>query len=160
VNEEERRRFESLESLRRAAYESFDSRRSYEWKLSLGIWTAEALALVALLQPTNRGEDFPLKSHWALGGAGLVVLVLVFLHAYLSDGFAKANGCDKAEVRRFKKEMETIALQVAKKRDDEGACGDDEGARGWKQWSHLGQIGITALLACTGVLVIVLRSVA
>lgn len=81
-----------------------------------------------------------------------MVLALVFLHAYLSDGFAKSNGSDKAEALRFKKVMETMVLPFEKR--------DDEGARGWKQWSHLGQIGITALLACAGLLIIVLRSVA
>lgn len=157
MNDEERRRFESLESLRRAAYESFDSRRSYEWKLSLAIWTAEAIALVALLQPTKAGEVFPLNRPWGWAGALAVAVVLVILHCYLSDGLAKSNANDKAEARHFRDEMEKMVnLEQVVKTPFERR--DDEGTRGWRQWSHLGQIGITALLAAAAALIIVLRS--
>jgi hypothetical protein len=154
MNEEERRRFESLESLRRAAYESFDSRRSYEWKLSLGIWTAQALALVALLQPT--GEDFPLKTHWAVLWGALVGVALVCLHGFLSHGFAKANANDKAESRHF---MDAMVEKAMLKRSEFPFPRWDEGTPGWRKWwSHLGQIGITCMLAVAAVLIIWGRS--
>ena len=43
MTDPERRRFESLEALRAAAYASFNDRRGYEWKLSLSICRAKGV---------------------------------------------------------------------------------------------------------------------
>ena len=61
MNEDERNRFLGLESLRLAAYSSFNDRRVYEWKLNLAIWTALAVLLAGLVQPSRDGAVFPLR---------------------------------------------------------------------------------------------------
>jgi hypothetical protein len=157
----ETQRFESLESLRKAAYESFDSRRSYEWKLSLAIWAAEGLALVALLQPEKDKEVFPLKAPWGWIGALCAGVLLVLLHYFLSLGFKSQNERDRVESLRFKKQMERMVRPPYRRRvaQDKAADADADGwwlLGGW--WSHVGQIGITLLLAATAVLIIWLRS--
>lgn len=57
----EKDKLESLEALRRGAYDSFNDRRSYEWKFALAIWTALAVIIAGLLQPIRDGERFPLN---------------------------------------------------------------------------------------------------
>jgi len=53
MTEDSRRRFESLETLRAAAYASFNDRRGHEWKLAVSVWTTLALFLAGLVQPAS-----------------------------------------------------------------------------------------------------------
>ena len=78
MTDDERNRFESMDSLRQAAYDSFNDRRSYEWKFSLSIWTALAVLLAGLVQPAKDGASFPLEGAavWLVAAIVGVLIVL------------------------------------------------------------------------------------
>lgn len=56
-------RLEYLEALRFAAYQSFNDRRSYEWKLSLAIWTAIAVLVAGLVPTRSKGHSVSISRH-------------------------------------------------------------------------------------------------
>lgn len=158
MEEPERRRFESIETLRRAAYERFNDRRAYEWKFSLGIWTAEAVFLAGLVQPVEVGEISPMTARGAWIAAAMAGTLLVAVHGYWSKRAARAHSIDK-EVSHFfgnaMQEMLNLPFSdgVAKE------ISDLRKAKDWKLWSHTAQATITLLLAAAIVLVIAARSV-
>jgi len=158
MTEGERRRFESLEALRAAAYASFNDRRATEWKLSLSIWTALAILLAGLVQPVKLGEIFPLKGTliwlvFAFGG-----LVLVLLHFLWSDWESRANSLDKDVLLHFRNEMVNKTLNLPFSEDLERKIKEHSNAVGWRKTSHLVQVLITALLALAVVLILCVRS--
>lgn len=157
MTEEERRRFESLETLRHAAYVSFSDRRSYEWKLSLGIWTALAVLLAGLLQPAQPGEVFPVKSPWAWVVATVVAGALAFLHLCWSEGASRRNNVDVEVADHYASEMQRMLnVPYGEALCWEIACLPSR--RGWKTWSHLAQISITVLLGIAAVVIVWARS--
>lgn len=161
MTEEERRRFKSLEALRAAAYASFNDRRSYEWKLSLSIWTALAILLAGLLQPLKSGEEFPLRGScvwivFALAGALLVVL-----HALWSDWASRANSIDNRIQFHFRDEMMNNIVKLPFSTDLARSIEKHLQSRpafGWTQRSHLVQVCITLLLATGAVVIVYVRS--
>src|SRR6266508_3112644 len=92
MTEDSRRRFESLETLRAAAYASFNDRRGHEWKLAVSVWTTLALFLAGLAQPAKSGESFPLRGPWVWVLFAVRGLALVILHALWNDCVSRANG--------------------------------------------------------------------
>jgi len=157
MTDNNRRRFESLESLRRAAYESLNDRRSYEWKLSLSIWTALAILLAGLLQPAKTGEVFPLKGPCVGFFAFIFGALLVILHAYWSNGASRANSVDRKVMLHFAHAMQNM-LNLPYEEALQKEIADLPATRGWTQWSHIAQIFITFLLALASALIICIRS--
>jgi hypothetical protein len=142
----ERRRFESLESLRSAAYNSMNDRRSYEWKLSLSIWTTLAVSIAGILQPASKEAAFPLKGCiWAIPIYALAIAAIVFIHGYWSDKAARRNKIDTEKAHTYEDEMKKmsgVAFSGAlQKKIDEPSKRE-----GWTEWSHLAQIMITLIL--------------
>lgn len=160
MTEGERRRFESLEALRVAAYTSFNDRRGHEWKLSLSIWTALAVFLAALVQPAKEGEVFPLHGPYVLIAFALGGLVIVILHAVWNNWAARANDIDNKIRFHFRDEMiKMVALPFSGELGTLIACHIQGRASGWTQRSHLLQLGFTALLALAIILIVYVRSV-
>src|SRR6267154_1270692 len=94
MKEEEERLFKALDILRSAAWDSFDKRRSYEWKFGIAVWTALAVFTGTLLtQPSDK--VFQLKGKWPVAVTGLVALMVVAIHAYWSNGISVRNGNDR-----------------------------------------------------------------
>jgi hypothetical protein len=156
-------RLQYLEALRQAAYQSFNDRRSYEWKLSLAIWTALAIVVVGLVR-LQTGEVFPL--HGPLYGivATVVGILIVVLHIYFNNGMARANAIDKTRFQHCASEMESILdlktdPKVQALIDQLPAPPKGKWMRWW-QWGHLAQIGITILLTIVAVGFVWLRVIA
>lgn len=168
-----------LEALRLAAYNSFNDRRGYEWKLSLAIWSALAVVLAGLVQAK---EVFPFRGP-LYGHAGLGLgLLIVLLHIYFNKGMAHANAIDRLKERMFselikstagleelleeqKKNQERKKPEVAsdlerlEKLVDELRKPPEHGRSQWRQWGHWVQILITALLASADVALFWIRAV-
>ena len=153
----ERRRFESIETLRRASYDSFNDRRSYEWKLSLSIWTALALLIAGLVQPAKPDEVFPLSAPWSWVGGLVAAMLLLFFHGYWSNGAARVNSIDRDAFLHFYQAMQTL-LKLPFDATLQNAIKALPRKQGWKQWSHVVQLLITALLAATAVVIVYVRS--
>ena len=160
MTEEERRRFESLETLRVAAYTSFNDRRGHEWKLALGIWTVLAVFLAGLVQPAKTGEAFPLHGPyvWIAFAFGLAIVIL---HAVWSNWASRANYIDNKIQFHFRDEMVNsgVKLPFSPELVTFIACHlQREPTHGWTQRSHLVQVSITALLALAVVLIVYART--
>lgn len=157
MTEEERRKFESAETLRQAAYCSFNDRRVYEWKLNLAIWTFLAVLLAGLVQPSKDGELFPLKGTGAWLSAAILGGLVILVHAYWSDGAARANAIDKAIARHYARIMhEVVAPPFDQELTDRIAALPKQ--VGWRQWTHLAQIAITTILVVAAVVIVYFRS--
>ena len=157
---------EYLEKLRLSAYTSFNDRRSYEWKLALAIWTALAVLLAGLVQPTEATKIFPFHGH-KYGVIALTLGVAILLvQIYFNNGMARANGIDKAKALLYEKQIESMLdLKV------DPALADDLKRRilslpaqphhrlgQWRQWGHLAQITISAILTFAAVALVWVRA--
>ena len=146
MTDEEHNAIEAIESLRQAAYNSFNDRRVYEWKLNISIWTSLAIVIAGLLQGVEVGKKFPLGSTAWMYALGIGV-VLVFLHAYWSHGAARANSIDKGVALIYARTMhERLSLKPFGV-DVQSQIDALPKRTGWLQWSHLAQVSITAALA-------------
>ena len=157
MKDEDRRRFESLETLRQAAYCSFNDRRVYEWKLNLAIWTTLAVLLAGLVQPSKEGATFPLRGTVAWVSVAILGTFVVILHAYWSEGAARANAIDKGVALHNARAMQQM-LALPYEGDLKEMIEAHPKRVGWLQWSHLAQIAITALLVLATIVVVYVRS--
>ncbi len=149
-----------MEALRVAAYKSFDDRRSYEWKLSLAIWTPLAVLVAGLVQPGHDGI-FPFHgTRYGIAATGVGV-VIVLLHIFFNNGMARANAIDKDVSVFYAKKMRTvIGLRFDSKLDqqlDALPARPKHPQMQWLQWGHLTQIGFTFLLTLLAVVIVWLR---
>jgi len=116
-----------------AAWRDFDTRRAYEWKANFGLWAGLAgLAVLCL-----RG-DVAIQGAWrtAVMAASIAVgLVYVLLW---TPGLHKRNRNDQAVAQS----LWTQAAQIATLTRPH----EPEPTSTFKNWSHLSQIIITAIL--------------
>jgi len=150
-------RLKYLDVLRLAAYQSFNDRRGYEWKLSLAIWTPLAVLVAGLVQPGKEGNVFPIHGQWYGVLACMAGIAIVGLHIYFNNGVAKANNIDRTKVRmyedqihssltfnktdKYREEKDTLARQIKMRSKP-----PDSPSWQWWQWGHRAQVGITLLL--------------
>ncbi len=93
---------DALEELRKGAWEEFNNRRIYEWKMSMGIWTA-LTAFVALIL-TGRVK---ICSNLAMY-AWIVISIIFFLHAYFIYKLTKSNRMDRKKQFLYEKKINKI----------------------------------------------------
>ncbi|SRR6266404_451807 len=156
-------RLEYIEALRLAAYNSFNDRRSYEWKLSLAIWTAIAVLVAGLVQPGQ--VAFPFHGIRYGVGATIVGMAIVALHVYFSNCLARANTIDRKKVLNYANQIES-ALQLP----DTDLANEIKNLivklpkpfesrwMLWWQWGHISQITMTILLIAVAVAFVWVRT--
>jgi hypothetical protein len=151
-----------LEVLRLAAYNSFNDRRSYEWKFALAIWTTLALIIAGLLQPIKADEQFPLHKQKYRIAALVVAGLIMLLHVYFNYGVARANMIDRKKVRNYADHIEArLAIRTTElqKEIDLQVANLPQSPRViWWQWGHIVQIGLTFLLALIAALLFWVRA--
>jgi hypothetical protein len=103
-------RFEQLETLRKAAWESIANRRQFEWRLCIAFWTL-LLAIVAAFG-TGHVTSFD-DSHRCSAVtfhviAAIVALVLGAVHTFWLFGLKNAYRLDKREGAIFEKRCERL----------------------------------------------------
>jgi len=153
-----------LEALRQAAYESFNDRRSYEWKLSLAIWTALAIVIVGVVQPLKDGNPFPFHGRRYAIIAGIAGLMVIFLHIYFSNCVARANAIDRKKARDYNRRIESSLnledTDLKKEINDQIKklpSAPEHPLMQWWQWGHLVQIALTILLITLAVGIVWVR---
>ena len=92
-------------ALRSAAWNSSDSRREFEWRAALSLWTAMAAMIGILLSVKDVKIDLAIK----VGGAVLVA-ILAFLHASFTHGIQEANRYDRDLADHYDDFIETEFL--------------------------------------------------
>lgn len=100
MDEGQNRIFEGLMKLADFSSGRWDARRSYEWKVSIAIWTLLAAGIVFLR--TNR--------LWLPEWIGLAV---VFLHWMWNSGIYVANQNDRMKAYHFRNEAESVLKDAA-----------------------------------------------
>jgi hypothetical protein len=149
-----------LTRLRKAAYDSFDQRRSYEWKLSFGIWTAmAAFSAMLVTQPINEGRALPVAGVWSVLATALVAAAIAYVHIKFLSGMGRAHNADRLISWHYEREMRDrlLVLPFGSELDEEldrlrsrmGTIGN---------WSYFSQYAITLLLGAAAVLAMVSRS--
>jgi len=96
MNEEQKRRFDVISTLRSWAWTSFDRRRDYEWKLSLGVWTALSALIGILLTKDMSTEVCVIR--W---GSIVFVAVLFLAHLAFCVGVALAQDADRGRAELY-----------------------------------------------------------
>ncbi len=141
-------RFDALETLRCAAWTSFDSRRGFEWKLALALWTALAAFIGTILS----------DGHPITGCPRLLVIIMVailfFFHVVFVRGLASAHLVDRRITYLMRDEMMKVA-DVAFPEDLKKLL--DERRKTMSDilnWSYLPQLGLTGLLSLGAILVL------
>ena len=145
---------ESLEALREAAYQSFSDRRSYEWKFSLALWTAIAVMIAGLVQPTDAGEVFPFHGFYYRVGAIVSGVLVLILHIVFNNYLARANAIDRKKVIYYSRHIESalplmtetdLAKEIERRISELPKLPEAMWLQWW-QWGHIVQILLTAVL--------------
>lgn len=154
MTEEQKRRFDALETLRKAAYDSFDARRGYEWKFCFSAWTAFALFIGALVtQPVETGKALPMTGSWPFLATMGMSAALTILHGVWLAGVGRANRADRLISYHFRREMINVSLVLPFADGLERELSVLRGRMGYlKSSSHGSQLAITGLLAAGAIL--------
>jgi hypothetical protein len=148
-------RLDSLEKLRNGAWEEFNNRRTYEWKMSLGIWTALAafIGLILTSHNTKIASIFGGMMGAEVGAAA--TLILSFLHGYFMHCLRKSNKIDRRKQIFFERQIMTI---INIKYDSEILELINNRVRDEKKyfldWSERVQVAVTILLSLLACIVI------
>jgi hypothetical protein len=105
------KRFEQLETLRKAAWESIATRRQFEWRLCIAFWTL-LLAIIAAFgtgHVTIFDHSHPCAAVTFHVIAAIVVLALGVVHTIWLFIIENAYTLDKREESDFREEMRKIA---------------------------------------------------
>jgi len=133
MTQEEERRFRALETLRKAAWESFNERRKYEFKVTFSMWTALA-ALIGLLM--TRDMKGPAVAYAA--GTTAVSVGAAALHAWWIGGISRANRLDKHIAFTEYRDRMNMMLNVTFGPGTNGLIA--EVGRGGGRWSGMLQV--------------------
>ena len=148
---DETMRQQVLMKLFETAWTNFDRRRAYEWKLSLGIWTALG-AFIALLL----GEKtLDLSGHeWVLAfPAGAILLI----QAFFEYRVILANKTDQERAYLYERELnEAVGISFTGTPVQPAIDRVVKLWRGW--WSLLFHTGITLLLMFAAASVLILKT--
>ena len=115
------------------AFNSFDTRRQYEWQVTFAFWTA---LLISTRFLSEKGESFPFL-------AGVLVILA---HGYWERGVWLVNGNDKRIADTFRRYAYDYIKNPSKplpefpKKWDSSDCGY---WTGWLDWAQSFQWGVT-----------------
>lgn len=148
MEQNEKRRFDALETLRASAWHSFDTRRTYEWKVAIILWTALASFIVLVI------SDHVELSPKFLTGTVVLLVVVIVSHYRFAMGVFRANKIDRDVSFQVRTLMnEKLEIQYTKETRD-AIDRTKRFTHQWLYWSPAMQIGVTLALAIAVVLVV------
>jgi hypothetical protein len=142
MTEEEKKLFDALSTMWSGAWKQFNERRNYEWKLSLGVWTACAsfIGLVITGRISPHLEGWPIAAALAFLG-----LLLVLVHCYFLCGLDHACHNDMDIAKHYELKMQSLSQSpFPDKLEDR--LKEARGRTGLKNWSIVSQAAITLIL--------------
>ena len=78
MEEAEKRLFDALAEIKRAAFARIHERREGEWKLTLSIWGGLAGLTAIMLEKPEAAKGLAVLPYWSIVVAGLLLLALHF----------------------------------------------------------------------------------
>lgn len=136
--------FKGLEILRKASWESFDKRRTYEWKVSLALWTALAVFTgTVLTQPQER--MIPLRGCMVWSIVIIFGALVLLIHIMWNIGIARSSNLDK-EMSYVPRNKMYAMVGISYEKEIKPII--EESSKYWRAafLSPLTQVGITLLL--------------
>jgi uncharacterized membrane protein len=150
-------RFEQLETLRKAAWESIANRRQFEWRLCIAFWTL--LLVIVAAFGTGQVPTFDHSHRCAAVTfhviAAIVVLALGIVHTIWLFGLKSAYRLDKLEESDFREVMRRIAEYTERPKLTE--LREEAIKSGWKQ--VFVQTAMTWILVLLAVIIIIFHCV-
>ena len=141
MNEEVRRRFESIFQLYALSWQQFNTRRTYEWQVTISIWTALALAIAGV----SNIREIPkiLGGIWTLLSFGIMI---VFLQVWWCRGIANGNKIDRLIAFHYEAILQNISNSEFSV-DLKNKLKPSHSTFGKIfHWNYMLQIGVSALL--------------
>ena len=145
---DQRNRFQSLFDLCELSWRQFNERRTWEFKISVTIWTALALAIAGSVS-VEEAPGIPGGRVTLSIGATLILA----LHLIWCVGLARAQDADRRIAIFYERELQRLAERSFDQDKDLAAYLEGLGKVVGHKWSYVLQLGVTALLATTLVLV-------
>jgi hypothetical protein len=145
MTNDDKNKFDALEQLRAAAWDSFDKRRNFEWRVCIALWTAFAAFIGAVL--TGKA---PSTTTTATGGTIIIALAIIILHCIWLHGLCRANKADKDIAVFFEEQMMVMLnTEFSNNIKEQLKTIRDSG-----NWNSLFQIGVTTILALGAIITI------
>jgi hypothetical protein len=145
-------KFENLETLRKAAWESIAARRKYEWQVSISFWGLLGSFIAALV--TNKIE--------IAGGAGLgllfVPVLLCAAHFLWIVGLFHAYTIDKKDEEDLRNAMHSLVCFTSTTADGRSKVRERREKGALRNWNTLSQIITTVTLGILAVYIVVWMS--
>lgn len=139
-----KRRFDAIASLRTGLWNNFNERRTYEWKLTLGLWTVAAIFISSFLfsGPPKICDE---RVRW---GGYILAAGAIFLHWSFLRGLSRANATDRKVMRYDENILRSLSgAELSKELDCEITCWSKaREQRFLGDWSYGAQFGITIFL--------------
>lgn len=158
MSEDEKRKADILVELYRQAYQNFERRRTYEWKLSLAIWTALAVFIAIAIRREASTFNFALAA---------VALAAILLHWFFIGRVKLANDVDKRKAELYEHELnQLVGIHFGPNGENDymkavtnaiSLVIDDKGFRRWVgkgRWAIVMHVGFTILLTIAGLIVV------
>ena len=139
VTEEEKRRFDAVFSLCDIAWRQFNLRRDYEFKVTLSLWTALALAVAGVAR-ASKPLTIPMLAMVA------ICVTLFSLHTLWCWGIGQAQNGERRITVGYERTLQELSQtcfdeitkkQLASLRNRMGLL---------RNWTYVFQLGVTALL--------------
>ncbi|MCP4370832.1 MAG: hypothetical protein GY797_22375 [Deltaproteobacteria bacterium] len=149
MNNDEKKRFDSLEVLRQSAWNSFHHRRAFEWKVCLALWTAFA-SFIGIVITGKSGQLGMLTAITTI----IVCIAIIVIYLNWIKGLSRAHDIDKRIMVKFRNEMMDI---LGSKFSEDLEKEQENVRRNWPRytnWTHSLQIGFTCILAFAAVIAV------
>ena len=151
MTNEEKNRIDAIELLRKAQWESFDKRRSYEWKIGIALWTAIASFIVITIKSKITYNIRSLE----LIIASIIFVIIIIIHAFWIWDLRRANKLDKDIAIFFRDtimEKITISFPVPIKEQIDSIDKKGRKSKILSLWSHIFQLVITLIFILLAVI--------
>ncbi len=141
MKEEERRRFESIFQLYALSWQQFNTRRTYEWQVTISIWTALALSIAGA---SNTGE-IP-QIHGVIWTLLFVGVIIVALQIWWCKGIAGGHKNDRLIAFYYEAILQNVSNSEFPD-DLKNKLNPSHSTFGKIfHWSYMLQVGVTVLL--------------
>lgn len=108
MNDDQRRRFESIFQLYSHAWNQFNTRRTYEWQICISLWTALSLAIAGVVNASS----LPVSKDASVVVVlicSVVLIIMLLLQYWFVYGVAKAHKHDREMAVHFGDKLQELS---------------------------------------------------
>lgn len=142
-------RFDSIALLWKGAWDNFNNRRVYEWKICLAIWTVFAIFI-----GSNISGDYKIFDIKIIVGIILIGGLITIIHARWIFGLGRANRVDREIAIHYERILQKLSNSEFSEKLEKRIKSPRLQMGKVSNWSHSTQIGITLLLYLASILII------